>query len=134
MSDQSTVTITINFDDPDLDSEEQDKKVQSLLDQLKNSDEVNKVGRVASPEMPECSKALASGWIVGLLSAEVNIENFKKLILFLGERLSSKAIELEIDVKGNKLKIKAGSKAGLDAAIAASQTFIENLKTENFEN
>jgi hypothetical protein len=133
MSDQSAITVTINFNDPEVDLEEQNEKVQSLLSQLKKLDEVKRVGRVSETKLPEDSKALGIGWVAGLLTAEVNVENFKKIMLFLGERLSSKTIELEIEFNGSKLKVKTGSKAGLDAAIAASQTFIDTLKTKKNE-
>jgi hypothetical protein len=130
MLDQSTIAVTINFNEPELDPEEQNEKVQNLLNQLKALDEVEKVGRFTEAELPKDSKAAGLGYVTGLLTAEVNVENFKKLMLFLGERLSSKVIELEIEFNGNKLKVKAGSKAGLDAAIAASQIFIDTLKVE----
>jgi hypothetical protein len=133
MPEKSSVIITINFNDLGLDLEEQDKNVHLLLNQLKSLDEVITVGRVTDPSIPKDSKSLSSGWIVGLLMAEVNVENFKKLILFLGERLQGKTIELEIEVDGNKLKVKAGSQAGLNAALAASQIFIDTLKTYKLE-
>jgi hypothetical protein len=131
MTDQSTLKVTICFDDPALDAEERDKEVQNLLNQLKNLDEV-KASRVDEPNLPDTAKALG-GWISGILMAEVNFGNFKKLMSFLGDRLSGKPIELEIEINGNKLKVKAGSKAGLDAAIASAQAFVEVLKAQKAE-
>jgi len=59
-----------------------------------------------------------------LLTAQVNKENAQKLMGFLGDRLNSKPIELEVEANGKKLKVKASSQAELEMAIAAAQKFI----------
>jgi hypothetical protein len=132
MSNHSFVKIAIYFNDPNLDAEERDNEAQNLLSQLESVDEAEDVNRVSITNLPDSSKSL-SGWVVGALTTEVNAENFKKLILFLGDRLSGKSIELEVEFNGSKLKIKASSKAGLDAAVASAQTFVETLKAQKIE-
>jgi hypothetical protein len=123
MTGEPTVTLTIAFNDPDLDSEELDAQAQNLLAQMRDLDEIETVDRVLDPNPPEGNKAIG-GMLVGLLMAEVSVANFKKLGGFLGDRLGGKVIELEVEANGKKLKVKANSREELGAAIEAAQKFV----------
>ena len=121
MVDSSNVRVTIGFVDEDWDPEERETAAQNLLRSLQDLDEVV-VERV--PEVaPDGSKGL--GFITGLLMAQVNQENGKKLLGFLGDRLSGKTIELEVEGNGKKLKVKASSREELQMAIAEAEKFIQ---------
>ncbi len=124
MAEDAKVKVTIGFEDPTLDGEERDDEAQNLLNQLRDLDEVEQVDRVLDPNPPAGNKALG-GFLVGLLTAEVSAENAKKLMGFLGDRLSGKVIEMEVEANGRKLKVKASSQAELIAAIEAAQKFVE---------
>lgn len=89
----------------------------------KEMDEVDQVNRVVDPNPPEGNKSVG-GFLVGLLTAEVSVANAKKLLGFLGDRLSGKPIELEVEGNGKKLKVSAHSREELEAAIKAAQDFI----------
>lgn len=65
------------------------------------------------------------GFIVGVLTAEVNPKNIKSLFTFLSDRLGSRLIEIEVEAGGKQLKIKATSQEDLDAAMKAAREFIE---------
>jgi hypothetical protein len=119
----SCIKLTIAFNDPDLDSEELEQQAQSLLLQMRELDEVESVGRALDPNPPAGNKAVGA-ILVGLLTAEVSPANFKKLLGFLGDRLSNKSIELEVEVTGKKLKVKASSMAELESVIEAAQKFV----------
>ena len=123
MTPDSNVKFTIAFNDPNLDSDELEAQAQNLLAQMRDLDEVETVDRVLDPNPPKGNKAIG-GMLVGLLTAQVNLANAQKLLGFLGDRLVNKAIELEIEANGKKLKVKASSQAELEAAIAAAQKFI----------
>jgi hypothetical protein len=119
----SNIKLTIAFTDPELDPEELDTQAQNLLAQLKDLDEVERVDRVVDPNPPAGSKAFG-GFLLGMLTTQVNPANAQKLIGFLGDRLGGKPIELEVEANGKKLKVKASSQAELQAAIKAAQDFI----------
>lgn len=118
----SDVKFTINFNDPDFDEEERDEEVQKLLNQMRDLDEVD-TDRVIDPNPPEGNKALG-GFLIGMLTAEVSTDNAKRLLGFLGDRLSGKTIELEVEGNGKKLKVSASSRVELEAAIEQAQAFI----------
>jgi len=122
MSENPNIKFTIAFNDPDLDSEERDEQAQRFMNELKQMDEVE-VDRVLDPNPPEGNKAVGA-ILVGLLTTQVNKENAQKLMGFLGDRLGNKAIELEVEANGKKLKVKASSREELEAAIAAAQKFV----------
>ena len=117
------IKLTFNFNDPDLTPEERDEQAQRLIAELKDVDEVEAVNRVLDPNPPEGNKALGA-ILVGLLTAEVNAANAKRVFGFLGDRLGGKAIELEVEANGRKLKVKAQSREELEVAIKAAQDFI----------
>lgn len=118
----SDVKLTIAFDDQDLDAEERDEEAQKLLKQMRELEDVQ-VERVLDPNPPAGNKALG-GFLVGILTAEVNAANAKKMMGFLGDRLSGKTIEMEVEANGKSLKVKASSQAELMAAVQAAQAFV----------
>lgn len=118
------VRLTITFNDPDLDEEVRDEQAQNFMAELSQMNEVESVERVLDPNPPEGNKALG-GFLVGLLTAEVNAANAKKVFGFLGDRLGSKPIELSVEANGRKLFVKAHSREELEVAIKAAQDFIE---------
>lgn len=120
----SSIKLTINFNDPSLEPEEKDEQVKRLIAELKQIDEVESVERVLDPNPPEGNKSLG-GFLIGLLMAEVNTANAKKLLRFLGDRLSGKPIELSVEANGKKLTVKAHSREELEVAIKAAQDFVE---------
>jgi hypothetical protein len=117
------VKLTLNFNDPDSGAEERDEQVQQILNELKQMDEVESVGRVLDPNPPGGNKALG-GFLAGLLMAEINVANAQKLMGYLGDRLGGKPIELSVEANGKKLTVKAHSREELEAAIKAAQDFI----------
>jgi hypothetical protein len=123
MSIDSNIKLTIAFNDPELDSEELEAQAQSLLAQMRDLDEIETVDRVLDLNPPAGNKSVGA-ILVGLLTAEVSAANVKKLLGFLGDRLGNKAIELEVEANGKKLKVKASSQAELMVAIEAAEKFI----------
>ncbi len=62
--------------------------------------------------------------MVGLVKATANLENAKKLLGFLGDRLGNKVIEMAVEHNGKKLSVKAHSREELEAAVKAAKDFI----------
>ena len=123
MMTSDNIKLTINFSDPGLDDEERDEEVENLLYQMHDLEEVE-ANRVVDPHPPAGNKSLGA-LLVGVLTAEVNIANCKKVLGFLGDRLGGKPIELEVEANGRKLKVTAHSREELEAAIKAAQDFVE---------
>ena len=123
MTDDLNVKVTIIFNDPDLNDDELEEQAQNLLTQLKDLDDLDDVERVLDPHPPEGNKSVGS-FLVGLVKATVNLENAKKLLGFLGDRLGNKVIEMAVEHNGKKLSVKAHSKEELEVAVKAAKDFI----------
>lgn len=126
MSSSSNVQITIALKDSELDDTELQEETEKLLQQMRQLDEVENANLVADLHPPDSSKSL-SGFLIGLLTAEVNPKNIKAVFGFLGDRLGNKPIEIEVEANGKKLKVVASSQQELQAAIEAAQQFIASV-------
>ncbi|MFY7885689.1 MAG: hypothetical protein ACOVOV_12705 [Dolichospermum sp.] len=121
MSSESNVKFTITLANPDLDAEEQERETRNLLRDINDLD-VESAGLVEVAEIPEGGKSVG-GFLVGALQAEVTISNCYKLLAWLGS-LRNKSIELEVEVNGKKVKVKANGQKELTAALELAQKFI----------
>lgn len=119
-----SLRVTIEFNDPELEPGERDKQVQRLIAELRDLDDVETVERVVDSNLSEGTKSIG-GFLVGLLTAEVKVDNFKKLFSFLKDRLGGKSIEFTVEANGKKLTAKASSREELDYVIAKANDFIE---------
>ncbi len=123
MTNDLNVKVTIVFNDPDLNDDELEEQAQNLLTQLKDFDDIEDVERVLDPYPPEGNKSVGS-FLKGLVKATANLENAKKLLGFLGDRLGNKVIEMSVEHNGKKLSVKAHSREELEAAVKAAKDFI----------
>jgi hypothetical protein len=123
MTASSNLKLTIEFNDPALNPEEQDEQAQLLINELRDIDEISTIERVLDPSSPEGAKA-AGGFLVGRLMAELKVDNAKKIFGYLRDRLGGKTIEFTVEANGKKLSVKASSREELDYAIKAAQDFI----------
>ncbi|NJM48508.1 MAG: hypothetical protein HC860_21975 [Alkalinema sp. RU_4_3] len=73
MTERCKFQVTIGFSDTALSDEERDTAAVRLMEQLRDLDEIEAVGRV-SEVAPDGSKS-GLGFLTGFLMAEVNKEN-----------------------------------------------------------
>ena len=128
----NTIQVTIRFIDPELTAEERDREVRNLLAQLKDSDQIEHVERVVDPNPLQNHKG--GGFLVDLLCAEVSWKNFMVVMSFLGDRLGSKPIELELEVQNVKLKVSASSRAEFEFAMKQAYEFVSTQVKGNEDN
>ncbi|WP_221644654.1 MULTISPECIES: toll/interleukin-1 receptor domain-containing protein [unclassified Nostoc] len=63
-----------------------------------------------------------------LLTAEkINLENIRKILGFLNDRLGNKPIELEVEAKGKNIKVDAISGEELEIALKVAQEFLNSI-------
>ena len=125
----NTIQLTIRFVDSDWTAEECDREVRNLLNQLKDSDQIEHVQRVVALNPPQDHKG--GGFLVDLLCAEVSWKNFMVVMFFLSDRLGSKSIELEIEVQNVKLKVSASSRAEFEFAMKQAYEFVSTQVKDN---
>jgi hypothetical protein len=120
MTTSPNIKLTIQFNDPELEPAQMDEQAQLLLDELRDIPEIITVDRVIDLSPPIDSKA-GGGFLVGLLTAELNINNVKKIFQFLRDRLGGKQIEMAVKLGDDKeISIKASSREEFDYAIESA--------------
>ena len=118
--------VLIRLDDPDLEPDRLQASTELLLQQLREVDEIEEAHLAGSDDLPKGSKSIG-GFLIGVLTAEVNLENARNLANFLGEFLfRQRIIEIEVEANSRKLKVKASNKQELVAAIEAAKDFISS--------
>ncbi len=126
MASTSNIQVTISLSDPSLNDEELDEEVENLLPQISEVDGVAQAAKVPIEEAPKGSKALG-GFLLGILTAEVNPANIKALFGFLSDRLGGQPIEMSLKAPdGRELSIKASSQAEFDFAYQKAQEFLKS--------
>ena len=121
MIQEGNLKITIAIQDSDLDNDELQEDTQNLLEQIEDSDIVETADLVTVDQAPKEAKAWG-GFILGMLTAEINPANIKKLMKFLSDRLGNKQIELTLKTPdGRELSLKASSREEFDYAFQKAQ-------------
>lgn len=125
MANTSNIHATISLSDPSLDDGDLQAYTENLKSQLEEVDGVEDANLVAVEEVPEGAKAFG-GFLLGILTAEVNPANIKALFGFLSERLGGKPIEMMLKAAdGRELSIKASSQVEFDFAYQKAQEFLK---------
>ncbi|NEQ24133.1 MAG: hypothetical protein F6K28_34425 [Microcoleus sp. SIO2G3] len=127
MTDAPTVQLTFAVNDPELDDEERQKVAQKLLRQLEQLDEVEKVGRAEDSNLEDGSKSVLAT-LVGVLTAEVSVENVKKVLGFVGDRLSDKPIIIKVKVGEQEVEIEAKSRKELEEAEKVANNLLARMQ------
>ena len=114
MASTSNLQVTISLADPSLDEEELQEQVENLLPQLKEVDGVEDANLVPVEQAPPGSKALG-GFLLGVLTAEVNPANIKTVFRWLSDRVVDKPLEISLKMPdGTVISGKATSQADKD--------------------
>jgi len=127
MTDARTVQLTFTVNDPELDDEEREKIAQKLLPQLKQLDGVEKVGRAEDSNLEEGSKSVLAT-LVGVLTAEVSVENVGKVLGFVGDRLIDKPIIIKVKVGEQEVEIEAKSRKELEEAEKVANNLLARMQ------
>ena len=121
MTASPNLTLTIEFTDPELDPEERNQEAQLLIRVLKGMDEIETVDRVIDPTpAPEGTRSGVT-YLVGLLMAQMNIDNAKKIFESLRDRLGRKPMKLVFECDGEKISIEANGPEDFDHIIQRLQ-------------
>ncbi|NJL87373.1 MAG: hypothetical protein HC886_17565 [Leptolyngbyaceae cyanobacterium SM1_1_3] len=112
-----TVWLTIDWRDPneDIPAAQQEAYTEILFRELNSFDEVERVERLADPNVPE--DGVGADWLWGILTAEVTVENIHKLAQAVQERLPGKPIEFVVASGDKTISAKNVRLDDLDATL-----------------
>jgi hypothetical protein len=125
MTEQAIMKITVVIQDKELDDVNLQEFTESLCQQITEADGVEQANLVAVEKPPEGSRALG-GFLLGMLTVEVNHTNIKSLFRFLWDRLGGKTIKMSIETPdGRKLNVEASSQEEFEFAVQQAKKFID---------
>lgn len=127
MMEARTVKLTFGVNDPELNDEERQEIAQKLLRQLKQLDEVEKAYRAEDSNLEEGSRSVLAT-LVGVLTAEVSVENVKKVLGFIGDRLGNKSIIIKVKVGEQEVEIEAKSRKELEEAEKVANNLLARIQ------
>lgn len=127
MTDQPTIQLTFAVNDPELEDEQRQEIARKLLRQLKQLDEVEKAELAKDEELEEGARSVLST-LVGVLTAEVSIENIQKVLAFIGDRIPNKPLIIKVKVGNQEIEIEAKSRKELEAAEKVVSQLLDQMQ------
>jgi hypothetical protein len=121
--------LTIDWRDADANVPEaqQEQFTEVLFREMNCFDEVERVERVADPAVPD--GGMGAAWLWGILTAEVTLENLKRLGQEVQERLPGKPISFTVKAGDREVTINNLRPDDLDATleklVAAAKSLAE---------
>ncbi|WP_318780907.1 sugar ABC transporter permease [Dendronalium phyllosphericum] len=126
MATESEVEVTISLAELGLDEEELQKQVENLLPQLKEVDGVEDANLVTVENAPPNTKSI-SGFVWGLLKAQIKAAKIPTLFKFLSDRFGNKPIKIGVKAPdGRELTVEASSREEFEFALQKAQDFLNN--------
>lgn len=124
-----TIIIDLTKAETGVDAEALESRSLLLADELQSGDLVDTARLARATDLPERAKSGALAFISGILTAEINRENLKKTMDFLGNRFYGKTLTLEFKGDGLETKLEYRNGEELEQAIAAVQK-LENIRIQ----
>ncbi len=127
MTDKPTVQFTFAVNDPELEDAERQEIARKLLRELRQLDEVENVDFAKDSELePGARSVLAT--LVGVLTAEVSIENIQKVLGFIGDRMPNKPVVIKVKVGEQEVEIEAKSRKELEDAERVARQLLKQMQ------
>lgn len=102
---ESSIQVKITLLDSELSESELQQATQDLQAEVAEVDGVLEVNQVPVLTAEAGAKSIG-GFLINILTAEVSVENFKKLVNYLGDRTFGRTYEIEAEGNGRKFKGK----------------------------
>ncbi|NEP81015.1 MAG: hypothetical protein F6K39_24355 [Okeania sp. SIO3B3] len=119
------IQLTISLSDPKLEEEKLQTETEDILSEIKEFDGIQKADLI-SIETAEPNAKSIGGFLVGILTAEINAKNLKALVGYLGDRLSGKTVKIKAEGNGRKIDIEVGNLEDLKKALAEVDDFLKD--------
>ena len=131
MTDQQTIQFIFTVNDPELEDAERQEIAQKLLRELRQLDEVENADFAKDSELKAGAKSVLAT-LVGVLTAEVSIENIQKVLGFIGDRIPNKPVVIKVKVGEQEVEIEAKSRKELeDAERVVRQLLAQMQESDN---
>jgi len=117
------IQLIIALSDPQLDEERLQTDTQNILSEIQEFDGVENADLVSVETAEPGSKSIG-GFLLGILNTEINAENLKSFVGYVGDRLFGKTIKIKAESKGKKINIEVSNVEDLKKALAEVDSFL----------
>ena len=115
MADTVWLTIDWRQADPDIPEAQQEAFTEILFREMNGFDEIERVERVADPDAP--AGGMGAAWLWSILTAEVTVENVKRLGQEVHERLPGKPMTFTVKSGDREVTAENVRPENLDATL-----------------
>ncbi len=119
------IQLTITLSDPQLEEEQLQTDTENMLSEIQEFDGVQKADLMPIEKAEPGSKSIG-GFLVGILTAEINAKNLKALVGYLGNNLYGKTIKIKAEGNGRKLDLEVRNLEDLNKALAEVDNFLKS--------
>ncbi|MEM7760947.1 MAG: hypothetical protein AAF298_22875 [Cyanobacteria bacterium P01_A01_bin.40] len=123
ITEETIVQFIFGLDQAELEDEERLKFSKKLLPELRNLDQVERADR-AEDLAPETGSKPGFATLIGMVTAQVSLQNITGFISFLGDRLQDKPIKGSIKVGDNEVAFEVKSRQELAEFEQTAMTLI----------
>ncbi|MGB3513021.1 MAG: hypothetical protein WBA93_28175 [Microcoleaceae cyanobacterium] len=95
------------------------------MSEIKEFDGVQNVDLMPIEKAEPGAKSIG-GFLVGILTAEINPKNLKALVRYLGDRLYGKTIKIKAEGNGRKIDIEISRLEDLNKALTEVDNFLKS--------
>ena len=107
--DEKIVQFIFGLNEPELEDEERLKFSQKMLRELRNLDEVERADRTEDLD-PEAGSKIGFATLLGILTAQISLQNLRKFFEFLVDRLQDKPIKGKFKSGDKELEFEVNSR------------------------
>ncbi|NEO56289.1 MAG: hypothetical protein F6K54_26315 [Okeania sp. SIO3B5] len=117
------IQLTITLSDLKLEEERLQEDTRNILSEIQVFDGVQKADLISIEKAEPNAKSIG-GFLVGILTTEINAKNLKALVGYLGDRLYGKTLKIKAEGNGRKIDIEVGNLEDLKKALAEVDNFL----------
>ncbi|ASC70957.1 hypothetical protein XM38_019060 [Halomicronema hongdechloris C2206] len=110
--------VLIDFSEAGLgyDRDQLEEFLLTIADELQAGELASEAHLARETDMPDAAKPGATAFLMGILTAEINRENLRKVVDFFGSQFYGKTLTLSGDIDGMTYSIEYRNKQELDQA------------------
>lgn len=126
--------VLIDFSEAglDLDRESLEEFVLNVADEMRSGDLVTEARLARESDIPEAAKPGIAAFLMGILTAEINRENVRKVLDFLGNQFYGKTLTVSGEMDGMTYSIEYRNQDDVDLAVGTIER-LANLRIRILE-
>lgn len=126
--------VLIDFSEAglDLNRAELEEFLLKVADEMESGDLVQEAKLARETDVPDTAKSATAAFVWGILTAEVNRENIRKVVDFLGNQFYGKTLKISGEMDGMSYDFEYRNQEDIDRAVETIER-LSNLRIRILE-